>query len=101
MNLFHNLPTNLSEEVFEDIINSDAVKIERIVSNGHSSPQGFWYDQAQNEWVMVLQGEAELEYEDRIIKLAVGDYELIPAHRKHRVASTSSIEATIWLAIHF
>lgn len=100
-NLFKELPVNLENEIFEDIFNSPNLKIERIISNGHFSPDNFWYDQEQNEWVIVLQGNAILEYENRTIILEVGDYELIPAHQKHRVASTSNEEPTIWLAIHF
>ncbi len=101
MNIFQNIPIDLSNEIFEDIFLSPNLKIERIVSDGHSSPNDFWYDQDQNEWVIVLQGSAELEFEDKTISLVVGDYELIPSHKKHRVASTSSIQPTIWLAIHF
>lgn len=75
-----------------------AVKIERIVSRSHPSPPGFWYDQDQDEWVMVLKGRAVLEFEDEAVALGEGDYLTIPKHARHRVRETS--DETIWLAVH-
>ena len=101
-NIFKNLPTNLSEEIFEDIINSDNLKIERIISNGQSTPQDFWYDQDQDEWVIVLKGQACIKFIDNSeIILNVGDYLNIESHKKHRVEWTSLIEETIWFAVHY
>jgi len=100
-NLFAELPVNLPEELVEKLVDTQEVRIERIVSAGHSSPQGFWYDQAESEWVVVLCGEAVLEFEDEERMLKPGDYVLIPAHRKHRVHSTSSMEPTVWLTVFF
>jgi cupin 2 domain-containing protein len=76
------------------------VKIERIVSHAAVSPEGFWYDQEQDEWVVVLEGEATLRLlePDEIVELKKGDHLFIPRHRKHRVERTSS--RTIWLAVH-
>lgn len=100
-NLFGNLPKDLTEELFEPLVQSPSVKIERIISNQHSSPEGFWYDQDQDEWVCVLQGSAELQFEDETVELHVGDSLNISAHRKHRVNWTSADEPTIWIAVHY
>ncbi len=102
-NLFADLPQSLQEELIENIAVSKNIRIERIVSTGQASPPGFWYDQTEHEWVVVLQGEAELEFEDQAEhqRLKTGDYVLIPAHRKHRVAWTSPGEPTVWLAVFF
>jgi cupin 2 domain-containing protein len=100
-NLFSNIPSNLPEELIETLIQSDGVRIERIVSHGHASPEGFWYDQDEHEWVMVLQGAARLQLEDRTIDLGPGDYINLPAHTKHRVQWTTTDQPTIWLAIFY
>jgi cupin 2 domain-containing protein len=65
MNLLHPLPENLTEEVFTELLRHEAVRIERIVSNSHASPEGFWYDQDDHEWVLLLEGEAGIEFADR------------------------------------
>ena len=102
MNLFEGIPKDLPEKLTIDLFKSESLRIERIVSQGHSSEADFWYDQAEHEWVVVLQGKAELEYECGEVKsLNTGDCELIPAHSKHRVKSTSVEPKCIWLAIFF
>jgi len=101
-NLFQNIPNNLPEEFFETIAQSDNIKIEKIISDGHTSPPGFWYDQDLNEFVIVLKGNAILEFEDGTThKMNEGDYQIIPAHKKHRVSYTDNSTKTIWLAVHF
>lgn len=100
-NLLKNIPTNLKEELFEEILSHEHIKIERIVSKGHTSPQSGWYDQENNEWVLVLQGEAILAFENGEIRLNAGEYCNIPAHVRHRVAWTLPAHETIWLAIHY
>ncbi|USD67553.1 cupin domain-containing protein [Vibrio sp. SCSIO 43136] len=101
-NIFSQIPNDLSEEVFEDIVKNPHVRIERIVSYGHSSPETGWYDQEENEWVMVLKGQGVLEFEDgRIVVLESGDYLNIKAHEKHKVAATKADEETIWLAVFY
>ncbi len=79
------------------------VRIERIVSNGQNSPPGFWYDQELAEWVVVLSGQGVIEFQEpeERVTLNPGDHYLIDAHRRHRVASTSSSEPTVWLAVFF
>lgn len=102
-NLFLDLPDDLSVEVIETLAAGRNVRVERIVSRGQSSPVGFWYDQDQAEWVVVLKGESKLliEGETEAIHLRVGDHCLIPAHQKHRVEWTSPDGPTIWLAVFF
>ena len=100
-NLFADLPRYLSEELTETLAMSPHVRIERIVSTGQASPNEFWYDQTEHEWVVVLQGEAVLEFENGSQRLLAGDHVLIPPHQKHRVASTSDRESTIWLAVFY
>lgn len=102
-NLFDNLPASLPEELVEILAETDSVRIERIVSTGQSSPEGFWYDQDEHEFVMVLKGEATLLFEDddQPMTMKPGDFINIPAHRKHRVESTSPNEPTVWLAVFF
>ena len=105
MNLFENIPSDLPQEIVATLAESEGARIERIVSDGHASPNGFWYDQDENEWVLLVAGRAELLLETaegvQRVELAPGDHLLIPARQRHRVESTSSTEKTIWLAVHF
>lgn len=99
VNLLKALPEAGAEEHFETLLRSAGVRLERIVSHGHASPVDFWYDQPGDEWVLLLQGGAELEIEDQgLVPLQAGDSLLIPAHCRHRVASTGP--NTVWLAVH-
>jgi cupin 2 domain-containing protein len=102
-NLFADLPAALPEELVEVLAEDQHVRIERIVSTGHASPEGFWYDQDETEWVVVLKGEAKLLFEgdDQPTTMRPGDHVLIPAHRKHRVEWTTSEEPTVWLAVFY
>src|SRR6186997_1206286 len=99
-NFFVELPAGLPHEMAETFVESGHVRIERIVSHGHASPRGFWYDQDQHEWVMVLHGAARLRFEDQTIELKRGDFVNILAHTKHRIEWTTPDEQTIWLAVH-
>ncbi|PIB13915.1 cupin domain-containing protein [Vibrio rotiferianus] len=102
MNLFKDLPSDLSEEVFEDLLTHKQLRIERIVSKGQTTPEDEWYDQEEHEWVLVLQGAGELTYEDGSVKrLETGDHVNIPAHTKHRVSWTDPEQETIWLAVFY
>lgn len=103
MNLLQNLPANGSDEHVESLFGGKSFRVERIVSQGHASPPGVWYDQPQDEWVLVVQGEATLRFTDKAEPVAMkpGDHIHIAAHRKHRVDWTTSEGPTIWLAIHF
>jgi len=101
-NVFTCLPQVLPGEIFETLAESGAVRIERIVSSGQATVEGEWYDQDWDEWVLLLAGSAGLlfEGEDAPRSLAAGDYVLIPAHCRHRVAWTDRYRQTIWLAVH-
>ncbi|WP_250657171.1 cupin domain-containing protein [Alkalimarinus coralli] len=101
-NIFENLPEHLDQEVFNTLVENKNVTIERIVSNGHTSPNEGWYDQERDEWVIVLKGAGELTFEDSgSVKLEAGDYINIPAHTRHKVSWTSPDTETIWLAVHY
>ena len=104
-NLFNQIPAKLAEELVTVLSESKGVKIERIVSDGHASPDGFWYDQEENEWVLLVSGSAVMSVEKESgierIELEPGDHLLLPAHQRHRVEATSQTEKTIWLAVYF
>jgi len=95
--LFERIPAELPDELFETICASDHLKIERIVSKGHASPEGLWYDQERHEFVLVLQGIAHLKIEGKedIVSLKAGDYLNIASHVKHRVEWTDPSCETI------
>jgi len=101
--LLADIPENLPEEMLQTICSGNNVNIERIISRGHSSPPGFWYDQEKNEFVLVLQGKAglSLEEEKEVLVLEPGDYLNIPARVKHRVEWTDPRQDTVWLAVHY
>ena len=102
-NLFADIPPDLQQEQIDQILASPVVRIERIVSRGHASADGFWYDQDWHEWVSVLAGSAGVlfEGEDEPRTLRAGDHLLIPAHQRHRIVWTDPNRATIWLAVHY
>ena len=102
-NLLAELPRDLAAEQFQPLISAQGVRIERIVSLGHSSPSGFWYDQEQHEAVLLIQGAARLRFADDAdpIDLVPGTLVNIPAHKRHRIDSTDPTQPTIWLAIHY
>ena len=98
-NLFVPSPGPNGDETITTLIRNPAFTLEQIVSRGAASPDGFWYDQDRDEWVLLLRGEAELRFESgEIVSLTAGDPILIPAHRRHRVDRTSA--DAIWLALH-
>jgi cupin 2 domain-containing protein len=101
-NIFAHLPTPGADEAFADLLATATVRIERIVSRGHKSPPGFWYDADQAEWVLVLQGAAGLLIDGAAAPLTLkpGDYLHLPPHTRHRVEWTDADRATIWLAVH-
>ena len=102
-NLYGESIDTLPQELVTTLVNAAAVRIEQIISTGHCSPRGFWYDQDEHEWVLVLRGAATLSFEDdqRPMDLRPGDYINIPAHRRHRVQWTSPEEPTVWLAVFY
>ena len=102
-NVFDCLPADRSAEHFDVLARLSGGKVERIVTFGQCSTEGFWYDQDQDEWVLVLRGHARLEIEGNPepVELNPGDYINLSAHTRHRVAWTTPNEPTIWLAIHY
>jgi len=91
----------LKEELVELIVGGNGVSIECIVSTGQGTPAGEWLDQPRDEWVVLLEGEAELAYDDGSrLRLGPGDYVLIPAGERHRVEWTRSDPPCVWLAVH-
>ncbi|WP_018953297.1 cupin domain-containing protein [Thioalkalivibrio sulfidiphilus] len=102
-NLFAGIPEHLPTEWLQDLLVHRGLRIERIVSRGHVSPPDHWYQQGWDEWVLLIQGEAELEYRDPSARrrLVPGDWLLIPAGIAHRVSWTTPDENTLWLALHW
>lgn len=102
-NIFSDIPGDIPHERFQDILTTAHFKIERIISKGHFSPKGFWYDQDQSEWIILLKGSAGLMFEGKkdIVELKAGDYILIPSHQKHRVEYTDPHTETVWIAIMY
>ena len=103
-NLLAGLPAQaLAGEQVTPLVVRPGVRIERIVSTGQATPQGEWYDQEAEEWVMLVAGRARVhidgEASDRT--LAPGDFLLLPAHCRHRVTWTQADPPTVWLAVHF
>lgn len=99
-NLLDGNSPSAGNEHFADLLSAPGFSISRIASNEHASPEGFWYDQCEDEWVMVMRGAATIEFSDGTRHpLASGDWLLIPAGCRHRIASTSP--DTVWLAVRF
>jgi cupin 2 domain-containing protein len=102
-NLFDEISGPLSQERFETLLRAEGIKLERIVSFGHTTRPGDWLDQETDEWVAVLRGSARLSFEDDVASIVMqpGDYVHIPAHRRHRVEWTDQRQPTVWLALHY
>lgn len=101
MDLFGDIPESLPEEQILSLLERPGLRIERIVSHGHASPAGFWYDQPQAEFVVLLRGAARLRFDDGVCELRPGSCINIPAHCRHRVEWTDPDEPTVWLAVHY
>lgn len=101
-NLFDDLPDRLPSERVDVIVDAPGIRIERIVSTGHMTPPGEWYDQDADEWVVVIRGRARvrLEGEPDARDLYPGDHLLLRAHVRHRVEWTDDSGPTVWLAVH-
>ncbi len=101
LNILSAIPPPGTDEAIGTLLKGDGVRVERIVSHGHASPAGFWYDQPEVEWILVVSGRARLtidgEAEDRA--LGPGDSVFLPAHCRHRVAWTEPGAPTVWLAL--
>lgn len=97
------IPAELPQEVTESLATGNGVRIERIISKGHCSTSDFWYDQEQNEWVLLVKGEARLRFEEgnRILHMTEGTHVNIRAHERHRLEWTREDAETIWLAVFY
>lgn len=100
-NIFDEIPIDKSEEKFFEIFKNEKIKIEKIVSNGQKSPENFWYEQEESEYILLLEGFAILEFGDFEVELKKGDCLNIKAMQKHRVKFTSQTEPTIWFAVFY
>jgi len=102
-NLFSGVPASMRAEFVERIAYQKGVRIERIVSRGHCSAAGFWYDQAETEWVLLVQGAARIRFEAtaEVIEMGPGDHITIPPRARHRVEWTRPDTETIWLAVFY
>ena len=102
-NLFEDIPATLADERFDTLLETNALKLERIVSRGHATPDGQWYDQPRDEWVLLLKGRAAIVIQGQQAPVAMspGDHLLLPARCRHRVAWTDPEVETVWLALHF
>jgi len=89
------------KEVFETILERGDFKIERIITLDPYTEPGKWYDQDLDEWVILLRGNAKIEFkEEGIIDLNAGDYIFIQAHKTHRINQSGTDEKNIWLTVH-
>ncbi len=102
-NLLTNYPDASQQECLEGLIKDRTIRIERIVSKGQASPPDFWYDQEEEEWVLLLRGSAGLRFHTspKIITMKAGDSLHIPAHMKHRVEWTEENKETVWVAVYW
>ncbi|HEY2826151.1 MAG TPA: phosphoribosylaminoimidazole carboxylase [Pirellulales bacterium] len=102
-NLLAEIPANLPEELVQTLVRAPGVQIVRVVSQGHASPEGFWYDQEENEFVVLMAGAARLVFEDQAepVEMAPGSCVKIAAHRRHRVDWTDPQQPTVWLGIFY
>jgi len=103
-NLYAGIVRDATGERFDTLVACGGVVVERIVSTGQASPPGFWYDDAREEWVVLLSGAATLEFEEAgepARRLLPGDYVHLPAHCRHRVAWTDPTVPSVWLAVYF
>jgi cupin 2 domain-containing protein len=100
-NLFEHIAPHLEQEAVTALASGGKTRVERIVSRGQASPPNFWYDQDENEYVLVVAGVAVLEFEHSQRTLRAGDWLEIPAHVRHRVAWTDPDQDTIWLAVFY
>jgi cupin 2 domain-containing protein len=101
-NLFAAIPEAVpgQAEFVERLAGANGARVERIVSRGHASPPGFWYDQAETEWVLLVAGRARLRFDpERVLELGPGDHVVIAPHARHRVEWTDPAVATVWIAV--
>jgi cupin 2 domain-containing protein len=102
-NLFADVPHQADNEALNELLAGGRFRLGRIVSTGQATAPGEWYDQDDDEWVVLLSGSAGLRFEDEsaVRELKPGDFVNIPAHRRHRVEWTDAVQPTVWLTLHY
>jgi cupin 2 domain-containing protein len=101
-NIFDDVPEKIPTELLQTLLTTDNIRIERIISQGQASPENFWYNQSEHEWVLLISGVARLQFEgDEPVDLIPGSFVNIPAHQRHRVDWTEPNEPAIWLAVYY
>ena len=92
-----------ASESFLTLLQTEHLRLERIVSRGQATAAGQWLEQDLEEWVLVLKGRAALTFADggHTIEMNPGDYVRIPARARHCVEWTDPHGETIWLALHY
>lgn len=102
-NLFIGLPKEIPDELFELLVSTKTLKLERIVSQGQTTPKGKWLESERAEWVILLKGSAKLSFKGKtgVVALKPGDYVNIPPRCAHRVEYTHPKQKTVWLALHY
>lgn len=98
-NIFAGVAEVGEEESFNTLVKSPNCRVERIVASGHDSPKGMWYDQENDEFILLLQGEATMEFEDGMVEMKAGDYLHIPKNCKHRLDKSSVSPACVFLCV--
>lgn len=95
------LPSARDGEVFTDLLARPGVRIERIVSQGQATPPDAPLVQGWDEWVLLVDGAAELGIGDAPpVRMRPGDYRWIGAGEPHWVTWTPDDRPTVWLAVH-
>lgn len=102
-NLLAAIPASLTEELVQILVRAPGVQVVRVVSCGHHSPDGFWYDQEENEFVVVVAGAARMVFEEpaETVEMVAGSFVNIAAHRRHRVEWTDPEQNTVWLGVFY
>jgi cupin 2 domain-containing protein len=100
-NILENIPSSIPAEIFETILQTQHLRVERIISRGQKSDADFWYEQEQAEWVLVIKGAARIQFENHFVELQAGDYINIEPHQKHRLDWTTPDAETVWLAVFY
>ncbi len=101
LNILENIIVDKNKEQFFELLKHDNVRVEKIVSNGQTTPSRDWYDQDENEFVILLEGDAIIEFEAKEVTLLKGDYLIIEKHIRHRVKYTNTSKPTVWLALFY
>ena len=95
MNIFDYI-TPSKNETFTTLLEHKNIKINRIVSAEHI--EQIEYKQEEDEWLVLMEGEATLSLNGKEHTLYKGDTLFIPAKTPHTVLETQ--KGTVWLTVH-